>query len=127
MRRLILAGAGHAHARVLLELALRPVTDVELILVSPVEQAPYSGMVPGWMAGHYRWEECCVDFARLCKRAGARLYVASLTAIDVTRSQVVLDDAERLSYDLLSLDIGSPCSLLQASNSISFPCVRWRH
>lgn len=107
MRRLILAGAGHAHARVLLELALRPVTDVEVILVSPVAQAPYSGMVPGWIAGHYRWEECCVDFARLCMRAGARLYVASLTGIDATRSQVMLDDAERLSYDWLSLDIGS--------------------
>lgn len=107
MRRLILAGAGHAHARVLLELALRPLTDVEIILVSPVEQAPYSGMVPGWMAAHYRWEECCVDFARLCMRAGARLFVASLTGIDVVRTQVTLDDGERLSYDWLSLDIGS--------------------
>lgn len=107
MKRLILAGAGHAHARVLLEVAKSRVPDVEVILVSPVIHAPYSGMIPGWMAGYYRWEECCIDFMRLCERAGATVYVANLTGIDLKRCLVVLDNAETLPYDWLSLDVGS--------------------
>ena len=107
MRRLILAGAGHAHARVLMDMAQRPVADLEIVLVSPVSQAPYSGMVPGWIAGQYRWEECCIDFVRLCERASARLCLASLTGLDIAHSRIVLDDGEHLPYDWLSLDVGS--------------------
>lgn len=107
MKRLVLAGAGHAHARVLLECVQNRIANVEIVLVSPVAQAPYSGMVPGGLAGHYQWQECCVDFARLCERAGARLHVASVAGADLQRCELTLDDGERLAYDWLSLDIGS--------------------
>lgn len=107
MKRLILVGAGHAHARVLLEFAQRGVANLEVLLVSPAVQAPYSGMVPGWLAGHYRWEECCIDFAHLCDRAGARLRIDTVTGIDAARSELMLASGERFAYDWLSLDIGS--------------------
>lgn len=107
MTRLILVGAGHAHARVLREFAQRGVANLEVLLVSPAVQAPYSGMVPGWLAGHYRWEECCIDFARLCRRAGASLRIGAASGIDAARSELVLASGERLAYDWLSLDIGS--------------------
>lgn len=107
MTRLVLLGAGHAHAQVLAEFAKSPLNQLEIILVSPVVQAPYSGMVPGWLAGHYGWEECCIDFERLCHVAGAHLRIDSAAGIDPARSEVHLAGGTTLSYDLLSLDIGS--------------------
>ena len=107
MKRLLLIGAGHAHAQVLLEFSRRRPRDLELTLVSPAALAPYSGMVPGWMAGHYDWDACCLDFARLCREAGAVLRLDTATAIDSARGQVELASGAHVSYDVLSLDIGS--------------------
>ena len=107
MKRLLLVGAGHSHAKVLFDLASDKAGDIEVTLVSPEPLAPYSGMVPGWMAGHYRWEECCVDFAHLCRRAGATLRIDRASAIDLPGSRLRLASGASLPYDVLSLDIGS--------------------
>jgi pyridine nucleotide-disulfide oxidoreductase family protein len=75
--------------------------------VSPTALAPYSGMVPGWLAGHYRWEECCIDFDRLCRRAGALRIEQQVARIDPAQSEAVLEDGRRIAYDWTSIDIGS--------------------
>ena len=105
MKKLVLVGAGHAHARVLLELAGRP--DAQLVLITPAPLAPYSGMVPGWMAGHYDWDACCIDVARLCQKVGASFQLGVVRAIDPEARVLWLDSGQQLDYDLLSLDIGS--------------------
>mgnify|MGYP000747629133 CR=1 FL=1 len=69
---LVLAGAGHAHALVLRALVQQPMPGVEVVVVSPQPLAPYSGMVPGWLAGRYRFDEICIDFAALAQAAGCR-------------------------------------------------------
>jgi len=105
--RLVLVGAGHAHAQVLRDWARQPVPGVELLLVSPGPLAPYSGMVPGWLGGAYRFDEICIDFAALCAAAGARLLPAELQAMDATAQTLRLDTGETLAWDWLSLNIGS--------------------
>ncbi|WP_310387363.1 FAD-dependent oxidoreductase [Roseateles sp.] len=107
MRRLVLAGAGHAHAQVLLAWAQSPPPDVELVLVSPHALAPYSGMVPGWLAGTYAFDEIVIDFPRLCHAAGARWIASSIARLDPDARTLQLDNGESLSYDWLSLNIGS--------------------
>lgn len=107
MTRLVLAGAGHSHAKVLLEFARRPVEGLEIVLVSPGSLAPYSGMVPGWLAGHYQWEACCIDFGHLCRMAKARWLAASVVGCDTQQQTLRLDSGEQLGWDFLSLDIGS--------------------
>lgn len=107
MKRLVLAGAGHAHAQVLLAWVRQPVPDTELVLVSPQSQAPYSGMVPGWLAGTYRFDEIVVDFSALCAAAGARWLPGELQSLDPRRHSLQLDDGATLDYDLLSLNLGS--------------------
>lgn len=72
MKRLVLAGAGHAHALVLRALVQQPMPGVEVVVVSPQPLAPYSGMVPGWLAGHYRFDEIAIHFPPLAMAAGAR-------------------------------------------------------
>lgn len=106
-RRLLLVGAGHAHAQVVLGWAERPVPGVELCVVSPWSRAPYSGMVPGWLAGLYRADEVVVNFERLCARAGARWLAGELVRLDPDRRVVHLASGEALPYDVLSLNVGS--------------------
>lgn len=106
-RRLVLVGAGHAHAIVLEAWGHAPLADVELVVVSPHRFAPYSGMVPGWLAGAYRFDEIVLDFEALSARAGARWMPASLARLDPRGRSLELDDGTRLGYDLLSLNVGS--------------------
>ena len=107
MKRLLLVGAGHAHAQVLQDWAAAPLPGVALTVVSPAPLAPYSGMVPGWLAGVYRYEQCCIDFAVLARAAGARFVAGEVVALDTAQRVVTLADGSALGYDVLSLNIGS--------------------
>ena len=107
MKRLLLVGAGHAHAEVLRDWALRPLAGCEVVVVSPAALAPYSGMVPGWLAGSYAYEDICIDVAALAARAGARLVVDELAGLDPDMRRVRLRSGAVLTYDVLSLNVGS--------------------
>jgi pyridine nucleotide-disulfide oxidoreductase family protein len=107
MKRLLLIGAGHAHAQVLRDWREQPLPGVELTLVSPCAQLPYSGMVPGWLAGHYRFDEICIPVAALAAAAGAGFVRSELRRLDPQRRRVELCNGEVLAYDLLSLNVGS--------------------
>lgn len=106
-RVVVLAGAGHAHALVLLDWRRAPPEQAELVVVSPHALAPYSGMVPGWLAGHYRFDEIVIDFAALCAAAGVRRVEAEVDRIDPERRLVTLSTGETIEYALLSLDVGA--------------------
>ncbi len=103
----MLAGAGHAHALVLREWARAPLPGVEVTVVSPQALAPYSGMVPGWLAGRYAFDDIVVDFPRLCAAAGARWFEGEIGALDAARRRLRLADGNELVFDLLSLNVGA--------------------
>jgi pyridine nucleotide-disulfide oxidoreductase family protein len=106
MRRLVLLGGGHAHLQVLRAFAAEPLPAAELLLVTPHERLCYSGMVPGWVAGHYSAQECTVPLEPIARRAKVALRRASAVGLDTSARRVVLDDGSELAYDLLSLDTG---------------------
>jgi selenide,water dikinase len=107
MQDLVLIGGGHAHVHVLKQFGERPLQDARVTLVGRDVETPYSGMIPGFVAGHYSFEECHIDLARLCARSGARLVHAEATGIDRAGRRVLLKDQPALGYDLLSIDVGS--------------------
>ncbi|MCV3764731.1 FAD-dependent oxidoreductase [Rhizobium sp. TRM95796] len=107
MKRLVLVGGGHAHLFVLESLARLARRDIDVTVVSPGCWQYYSGMMPGWMAGHYSQEDIRIDLRRLADRAGARFVQASMVGMDAGARRVQLSDGSRLRYDRLSLDIGS--------------------
>ena len=107
MKRLILLGAGHAHALVLRAWCGAPPPDTEIVVISPTPLAPYSGMVPGWLTDHYRFEDICVDFAPLCAATGARLVRGDAVGLDPAAHLLRLADGSEMAYDLLSINIGS--------------------
>ena len=107
MRDLVLIGGGHAHVHVLKQFGERPLQGAQVTLVGRDVETPYSGMIPGFVAGHYSFEECHIDLAKLCGRSGARLVHAEATGIDRAQRQVLLKDQPAVPYDLLSIDVGS--------------------
>lgn len=108
---LVLVGGGHSHALALRMLAMKPLPETRLTLVSPDSMAAYSGMLPGLIAGHYQLEDTHIDLPRLCQWAGVRFVRARVTALDSRLNRLTLDDNSTLDYDWLSLDIGSTPAL----------------
>ena len=106
MTRLVLLGGGHSHVEVLRRWS-RVSTPAEVILVNPFESLPYTGMVPGFVGGLYDAEEIHIDLAGLCERAQARFLRTSAVALDCEARTILCSDGTRLSYDLLSLNVGS--------------------
>lgn len=104
---LVLLGGGHTHALVLLQLAMRPLPGVRVTLVSESSMSPYSGMLPGLVAGHYRYEQVHYDLRRLCRHVGARFIHARVTQVDPRKQQVHLHDRPVLAYDTLSINVGA--------------------
>ena len=107
MSRLVLLGGGHSHVEVIRRLMLHSMRGVQITLVSPDRYAIYSGMLPGWIAGHYELSQCSIDLEALCQAAGVRLYRATADGIDAAARRVQCSDGTLLEYDVLSLNIGS--------------------
>ncbi|MEL6826603.1 MAG: selenide, water dikinase SelD [Pseudomonadota bacterium] len=105
-RDLVLLGGGHTHALVLRKWAMDPLAGVQVTLVNPDVKAPYTGMLPGFVAGHYSRDELDIDLVRLARRAGARLIVDRAVGIDTGRKRVHLANRPDILYDTLSFDVG---------------------
>jgi len=104
---LVLVGGGHAHVHVLKSFGMRPVPGVRVTLVTRGGETPYSGMLPGYVAGHYSFEECHIDLGRLASFAGARLIRDEAIGLDRTEHSVWCRGHPPIRYDILSIDIGS--------------------
>lgn len=103
----LLAGGGHSHIEVLRRFARRPPAGARVTLVTPEPELFYTGMVPGFIAGHYTQEEMRIDLAALAARAGATFVADRVTALDPAARTVTLGGGTTLSFDVLSLDVGA--------------------
>jgi selenide, water dikinase len=110
-RDLVLLGGGHSHALALRMLGMRPIPGVRVTLVSDASYAPYSGMLPGHVAGFYSWEEMHIDLRRLCAFAGATFVEGCVEGLDLARQMVEVAGRPPLRADVVSLNVGSTPSL----------------
>ena len=105
-RDLILIGGGHAHALVLRKWGMSPLPGVRVTLITPEPTAPYTGMLPGHVAGHYSRDALDIDLMRLARFAGARVVLKSATGLDLNARQVIVPDRAPVAFDALSINIG---------------------
>ena len=105
-RRIVLVGGGHAHVHVMRALAGKLPPGWRVTLVSPGRLTPYSGMLPGYIAGIYSLEEAHIDLEWLAAETGTEFRRTSAVGIDRDRQLVLTADGEPVPYDLLSLDVG---------------------
>ena len=118
-RDLILLGGGHSNIQVLKHFGMHEQPGVRLTLVSEHAHSPYSGMIPGAIAGIYSVEDTYINLERLCQFAGARFVRGEVTGLDLANKRVLLNNRPSLHYDALSLNIGSvPESIFDGALSI---------
>ncbi|MGK0257658.1 MAG: selenide,water dikinase [Candidatus Azotimanducaceae bacterium] len=106
-RDVILVGGGHAHVQVLKSFGMQPLPGVRITLVSPQVLGPYSGMLPGCIAGEYLPDEIHIDLLNLCRFANARLVLDSVHSLDLANKAVRFVDRPDLRFDILSINCGA--------------------
>ena len=117
VKDLVLVGGGHTHVAVLRRFGMRPLPGLRLTLITRDVHTPYSGMLPGYIAGHYDYDECHIDLGPLARFAGARLYHAPVTGLDLDARLVHVEGRPPVHYDLLSINTGSTPGVARAEGA----------
>lgn len=119
-KQLVLVGGGHSHALLIRKLALAPIAGVKIVLVTNTYHVPYSGMLPGYLAGIYHFDESHIDLYRLCSWAGVEFVHASVDGIAALQKRIFLKERPSISYDVLSIDIGSTPKMDDVPGAITY-------
>ena len=113
LKDIVLVGAGHSHVGVLRMFGMDPMPSVRLTLVTRQVDTPYSGMLPGMIAGLYDYDAAHIDTGPLSRFAQARLYHSEVIGLDLAGRRVICRDRPPVPYDVLSINIGSTPSARQ--------------
>lgn len=104
---LILIGGGHAHVSVLRSFGIKPIPGLRITLISDVLDAPYSGMLPGFVEKSWQFNDMHIHLPSLCQFASARLIHAQVEDIDLSKQQISIRNHAPMTYDFLSLNSGA--------------------
>ncbi|TMV09650.1 selenide, water dikinase SelD [Ruegeria sediminis] len=105
-RDLVLIGGGHSHALVLRKWGMNPLPGARLTVINPGPTAPYSGMLPGFVAGHYQREDLDIDLVKLARFASARVILGEVRGIDLDRREVLVPGRPPVRFDVASVNVG---------------------
>jgi selenide,water dikinase len=108
---LVLIGGGHSHLTVIKQLAMRPLPGLRVTVISKDIHTPYSGMLPGLVAGHYSLDEAHIDLRTLCQWAGIRLFHSEVSGLDTVAQIIHCNNRPAVRYDVLSINCGSQPAL----------------
>ena len=107
VKDLVLVGGGHSHAIVLRMFGMNPLPGVRLTLITEASDTPYSGMLPGHIAGFYDHEDCHINLRSLCQFAQAQIFIDAAIGLDLENNRVLCANRPPVAFDWVSIDIGS--------------------
>ena len=107
MKRLLLIGGGHSHVEVMRRFGEQRDSNISVTVVNPTTHTPYSGMLPGLIAGHYTFAQCHIDLPLLARHTGCLFKHAAVNGMHTDSKLAFCDDGGTLHYDVASIDIGS--------------------
>ena len=105
-KTVLLLGGGHSHALALPAMARRLPPEWSLALASEDSLAPYSGMVPGHIAGHYRRDECFINLPALAQKCGAKFIRGRAVGLDCEKRIALMENGGALPFEILSINTG---------------------
>ena len=123
MKKLILAGAGHAHLVALMNISRLIKAGYSVTVVSPGDYHYYSGMGPGLLSGIYQPAEARFHVRRMVEARGGAFVAGYVHRIDSVNRRVVLSDQRVLDYDILSCNMGSEVIPVDAAET-DIVCVK---
>lgn len=106
-RHIVLIGAGHAHVEVLRRFRLRPDPSVRLTLLTPGRDTSYSGMLPGYVAGHYSKADIHIRVDRLAGFENCAAVFQRAVELDANTCRVGMADGSSICGDVISIDVGA--------------------
>ncbi len=120
IEHIVLAGGGHSHALLLRRWAMRPSfrPSCEITLVTRRSSTFYSGMLPGFISGHYARDQVEIDLRRLTELCNIALVIAEIIGLDLRDKKVVLSGRPPIGFDILSLDVGAETKFPSASRNL---------
>lgn len=113
-RRIVFVGAGHAHLFALKRAPAFTRRGIEVVTIAP-EDFWYSGLATGVLGGRYEPSQDRVEVGALLGSAG-RFMRDRIVALDPASRALRLANGETISYDVLSLNVGSEVRPIPGEN-----------
>ena len=106
-KRLVLAGAGHAHVMILDQMPELVRHGLMITVIGPAALHYYSGMGPGMLGGAYSPESISFPVRSMVERTGATFIEDYVTGLDPKEKFIFLKSGKTVKYDVVSFNTGS--------------------
>jgi NADH dehydrogenase FAD-containing subunit len=106
-KHLVLAGGGHAHLTTISAIRSLINRGHDVTVIAPSDFHYYSGMAPGMLSGTYRPQEIRFNIRKLTTGRGGQFIRGMVIRVNADQSEVVLEDGQRIAYDVVSFNVGS--------------------
>lgn len=85
---------------------MRAEPGLRLTIVAREAHTPYSGMLPGYIAGQYEWDEIHIDLLKLSTAASCRFISDEIIGLDPIQREISFRERPPLRYDVVSINTG---------------------